>query len=239
MLPDELERLPLILLPVPDEPVELLALPADPLPVDPLPDTPLPEVEPLDEPVPELAEESRPDVEFPLSVLFELLPERLLLFNVDWLPDVVLFALPVVGRSTIPEFVDEVLVGDEGDVEDDDDELGESSSESLVERDPALVELRPGDVPVMLGLVELPDVDCDVPVVPEELSPSSSSAFTVHGDNANATTMAVHNGARLIGVSEMYLLLIVTNLRVLENNRYPYVPYLLLHLGNTNRYDLI
>ena len=150
-----------------------------------------------------------------------------------------LFELPVVGKSTTPEFVDDVLVGDDGVVEDDDAELGESSSESLAERDAALVELRPDVVPVMLGLVELPDVDCDVPVAPAESSPSSSSACTVQGANANATTMAVHNGARLIGVSEIYLLLIVANLHALKNNRYPYASYLLAGLGNTNRYDLI
>lgn len=149
-----------------------------------------------------------------------------------------LLVLPVVGKSTIPEFVDEVLVGDEGVVEDDDAELGESSSESLVERDPALVELRPDVVPVMLGLVELPDVDCDVPAAPEESSPSSSSAYTVHGASANATTIALRNGARLIGVSEMYLSLIVANLHALENNRYPSASYLLPRLGNTNRYGL-
>lgn len=148
-----------------------------------------------------------------------------------------LLALPLVGRSTIPEFdVTPPVDGDE-DLAADDVELGESSlSESLVDNDPVLDELRP--VPELLGLVELPEEDCDVPVAPAESSPSSSSAIAVHGVKAKAATIAAHNGARLIRVSEILLLLIIAVLHALTNGTHSCVPYSSRRKFNDDRYEL-
>lgn len=143
--------------------------------------------------------------------------------------------LLLVRVSEFPVFPDVLPVGGDEDEEEEvlpvaggtdvDDEVfdfnessSSSSSLSLVDSVPEfavlLLDSLSRDEPVVPvpdvpGLEERSDEDCELLVPLDERSSSSSSAPTLHGAKANAATIAEHNGARLIRVFEIFLLLII------------------------------